>query len=138
MTHAKWVSGRPDRDTSRIIAPQIVSPSVFLRPGNGLPESHTSSYSRSVGTGNSTGPSLAPGGNTVPPACSSRHCNGPWMPLTDTAPGSTLYVPPRCGVISVLRSTSKMTAVDHPNNSTPFIAVIGPSRCQRSIGVTSP
>ena len=51
MTRAKWVSGRPDRDTSRIIAPQIVGLSVLLRPGNGLPESHTSSYSRSVGTG---------------------------------------------------------------------------------------
>jgi hypothetical protein len=41
MTHAKWVSGRPDRDTSRIIAPQIVGPSVVLRPGNGVaPKPH--------------------------------------------------------------------------------------------------
>ena len=41
-------------------------------------------------------------------------------------------------VISSLRSTSKMTAVDQPNSSTPFIAVIGPSKCQRCTGVTSP
>ena len=41
-------------------------------------------------------------------------------------------------VTSVLRSTSKTTAVDQPNNSTPFIAVMGPSKCQRSTGVTSP
>ena len=40
--------------------------------------------------------------------------------------------------ISVIRKTSKITAVDQPNNSTPFIAVIGPSKCQRSTGVTSP
>jgi hypothetical protein len=39
---------------------------------------------------------------------------------------------------SVIRNTSKITAVDQPNNSTPFIAVIGPSRCQRTTGVTSP
>jgi hypothetical protein len=42
------------------------------------------------------------------------------------------------GAAIVLRSTSKMTAVDQPNNSTPFIAVIGPSKCQRTNGVTSP
>jgi hypothetical protein len=40
--------------------------------------------------------------------------------------------------INVIRNTSKITAVDQPNSSTPFIAVIGPSRCQRSTGVTSP
>jgi len=40
--------------------------------------------------------------------------------------------------LTVLRSTSKMTAVDQPNSSTPFIAVIGPSSRQRSTGVTSP
>jgi AcrR family transcriptional regulator len=40
--------------------------------------------------------------------------------------------------VNVLRSTSKMTAVDQPNNSTPFIAVIGPSKRQRSNGITSP
>jgi hypothetical protein len=39
---------------------------------------------------------------------------------------------------SVIRNTSKITAVDQPNNSTPFIAVIGPSKCQRSTGVMSP
>ena len=38
----------------------------------------------------------------------------------------------------VLRSTSKTTAVDHPNSSTPFIAVIGPSNRQLSIGTMSP
>jgi hypothetical protein len=38
----------------------------------------------------------------------------------------------------VRRSTSKMTAVDQPNSSTPFIAVIGPSSRQRSTGMTSP
>ena len=42
------------------------------------------------------------------------------------------------GVIIALRSTSKITAVDHPNNRTPFIAIIGPSKCQRSTGITSP
>jgi hypothetical protein len=41
-------------------------------------------------------------------------------------------------VVNVLRSTSKITAVDHPNNNTPFIAVIGPSSRQRSTGSTSP
>jgi hypothetical protein len=40
--------------------------------------------------------------------------------------------------INVRRSTSKMTAVDQPNSSTPFIAVIGPRSRQRSTGVTSP
>jgi len=35
-------------------------------------------------------------------------------------------------------STSKMTAVDHPNISAPFIAAMGPSNCQRSTGRTSP
>ena len=39
---------------------------------------------------------------------------------------------------SVMRNTSKITAVDQPNSSTPFIAVIGPSKCQRTTGVTSP
>jgi dienelactone hydrolase len=52
------------------------------------------------------------------------------------------YSDSRCrslrGAAIVLRRTSKMTAVDQPNNSTPFIAVIGPSKCQRSNGVTSP
>jgi hypothetical protein len=44
-----------------------------------------------------------------------------------------------CGPsLTVLRSTSKITAVDQPNSSTPFIAVIGPSSRQRSNGVTSP
>ena len=38
----------------------------------------------------------------------------------------------------VARSTSKMTAVDQPNNSTPFIAVIGASNRQCSNGITSP
>jgi hypothetical protein len=38
----------------------------------------------------------------------------------------------------VRRSTSNMTAVDHPKSSTPFIAVMGPSSCHRSTGVTSP
>jgi hypothetical protein len=64
--------------------------------------------------------------------------------LTPTAPHYSRY--PRLSlspsslkmVISALRSTSKMAAVDQPNNSTPFIAVIGPSKCQRSTGVTSP
>jgi hypothetical protein len=41
-------------------------------------------------------------------------------------------------VVSAFRNASKITAVDQPNNNTPFIAVIGPSRCQRSTGVTSP
>jgi hypothetical protein len=40
--------------------------------------------------------------------------------------------------LSVRRSTSKMTAVDQPNSSTPFIAVTGPSSCHRATGVTSP
>src|SRR6266436_5099766 len=35
----------------------------------------------------------------------------------------------------VLRSTWKITAVDQPNSNSPFIAVIGPSRRQRAIGV---
>ncbi len=35
-------------------------------------------------------------------------------------------------VIRVLRSISNMTAVDQPNISMPFIAAIGPSKCQRS------
>ena len=39
---------------------------------------------------------------------------------------------------NVMRNTSNSTAVDQPNNSTPFIAVIGPSKCQRTTGVTSP
>src|SRR5262249_8329493 len=39
---------------------------------------------------------------------------------------------------SALRSTSKMTAVDHPNSRKPFIAVIGPSRSQRFTGTMSP
>ena len=38
----------------------------------------------------------------------------------------------------VFCSTSKMTAVDHPNISAPFIAAMGPSNCQRSTGSTSP
>jgi hypothetical protein len=38
----------------------------------------------------------------------------------------------------VLRSTSKMTAVDQPNSNTQFIAVMGPSSRQRSTGSTSP
>jgi hypothetical protein len=38
----------------------------------------------------------------------------------------------------VLRSTSKMTAVDQANTSTPFIAVIGPISRHRSTGITSP
>jgi hypothetical protein len=37
--------------------------------------------------------------------------------------------------ISALRCISKMTAVDQPNNSTPFIAVIGPSNRHGSVGV---
>ena len=37
-----------------------------------------------------------------------------------------------------LRSTSKMTAVDHPYSNTPFIAAIGPSNRQRSTGTISP
>jgi len=41
-------------------------------------------------------------------------------------------------VIIVFRRTAKMTAVDQPNISTPFIAVIGPSKFQRCNGVTSP
>jgi len=40
--------------------------------------------------------------------------------------------------INTFCSTSKITAVDQPNISTPFIAVIGPSKRQRSTGVTSP
>ena len=82
MTHAEWVSGRPDRDTSRIIAPQIVSPSVFLRPGNGVARKphiklfavhRHGEFDRIVG--------FVPGGSAVPPVCKSRHCSGPWMPL---------------------------------------------------------
>jgi hypothetical protein len=38
----------------------------------------------------------------------------------------------------VLRNTSKMTAVDQPNSSTPFVAVRGPSSRQSATGVTSP
>ena len=41
-------------------------------------------------------------------------------------------------IIIAFCSTSKMTAVDHPNNSAPFIAVIGPSSRQPSTGITSP
>jgi hypothetical protein len=41
-------------------------------------------------------------------------------------------------VVMTLRRTSKITAVDQPNNRTPFIAVMGPSKFQRSPGVTSP
>ena len=40
--------------------------------------------------------------------------------------------------IRALRSTSKITAVDQPNSSMPFIAVIGPSSRQGSTGVMSP
>jgi hypothetical protein len=38
----------------------------------------------------------------------------------------------------VFRNTSKITAVDHPNSNTPFIAVMGLSKRQRSTGTTSP
>src|SRR5262245_9649651 len=48
---------------------------------------------------------------------------------------SHLYVPVRA---NALRSTSKITAVDHPISNTPFNAVIGPSRRQRSTGTMSP
>jgi hypothetical protein len=41
-------------------------------------------------------------------------------------------------IFIVLCSTSKMTAVDHPNIRAPFIAVMGPSSFQSSTGVTSP
>jgi hypothetical protein len=41
-------------------------------------------------------------------------------------------------VVSVFCNTAKMTAVDQPNSNTPFIAVIGPIKCQRCNGVTSP
>src|SRR4029078_7745854 len=40
--------------------------------------------------------------------------------------------------LSARRSTSKITAVDQPISSTPFSAVIGPSRFQRLTGTTSP
>ena len=47
--------------------------------------------------------------------------------------------PPPGGMIrTVLRSTSKITAVDQPNSSTPFIAVSGPSSRQRVAGTMSP
>src|SRR4029079_14940950 len=36
-------------------------------------------------------------------------------------------------IVIVFCRTSKMTAVDHPNNSAPFIAAIGPRSCQRSV-----
>jgi len=42
-----------------------------------------------------------------------------------------------CSAI-VLRSTSKISAVDQPNSRTPFIAVIGPKRRHRATGVISP
>ena len=38
----------------------------------------------------------------------------------------------------VLRRISKITAVDQPNISTPFIAVIGPISCHCFSGITSP
>jgi hypothetical protein len=38
----------------------------------------------------------------------------------------------------VLSNTSNISAVDQPNIRTPFMAVIGPSKCQRTTGVTSP
>src|ERR1700722_9641651 len=41
-------------------------------------------------------------------------------------------------IFIVFCSTSKMTAVDHPNIRAPFIAVMGPSSFQSSTGVTSP
>ena len=41
-------------------------------------------------------------------------------------------------IFIVFCSTSKMTAVDHPNIRAPFIAVMGPSSFQCSTGVTSP
>ena len=41
-------------------------------------------------------------------------------------------------ILIVFSSTAKMTAVDHPNNSAPFIAVMGPSSRQSATGVTSP
>ena len=67
------------------------------------------------------------------PACRRRRIFGP-------PPRS--YFPPDCRTrrsdAMVLRSTSRMTAVDQPNSSTPFIAVIGPSSCQRTTGITSP
>jgi amidase len=47
-------------------------------------------------------------------------------------------VSPGCAVAMALRNTSKITAVDQPISSTPFSAVIGPSRFQRFNGVTSP
>jgi hypothetical protein len=65
-----------------------------------------------------------------------------------TAASNIRFAPPRhfvCPssvrmVVRVLRSTSKITAVDQPNNSTPFIAVIGPSkwpaRHRRDVAVT--
>jgi hypothetical protein len=41
-------------------------------------------------------------------------------------------------IFIVFCSTSKMTAVDHPNIRAPLIAVMGPSSFQSSTGVTSP
>src|SRR5947209_11020307 len=55
------------------------------------------------------------------------------------APQRFSRIPPSSPLaISVIRNTSNITAVDQPNRSTPFIAVMGPSRLQRSTGVTSP
>ena len=42
------------------------------------------------------------------------------------------------GLGIIARRTAKITAVDRPNNNTPFIAVISPSNCQRRNGVTLP
>jgi hypothetical protein len=43
---------------------------------------------------------------------------------------SSRFSPSSPLAISVIGNTSKFTAVDQPNSSTPFIAVIDPSRCQ--------
>ena len=44
---------------------------------------------------------------------------------------ASVGLPHRRSTSNVMRNTSKITAVDQPNNRTPFIAVMGPSRCQR-------
>jgi hypothetical protein len=73
----------------------------------------------------------------VDQSLSAQELAGGMFPLVAPMTGySTAAAGDVC--LIVLRSTSKMTAVDQPNTSTPFIAVIGPISRHRSTGITSP
>jgi hypothetical protein len=59
-----------------------------------------------------------------------RIVSSPEMRYPESAMSELIFI--------VFCSTSKMTAVDHPNIRAPFIAVMGPSSFQSSTGITSP